>query len=699
MIRHTGIQKTFIRRRGRTVKQYHIQIWHDGLNKTQIIKSDNKEILRQKANLKIKTWNEMWDRKVISENKRKQREIEAQQRKLQAEAKRQERELQAQQRKEIAEAKRIERELKTEKKEEKKRLIENNKLIAEKKTEKALNLLDSMNNILNHTLSIDDTIDWELLKDKDKFSEVRPTKPTVPEKPDYYSIPSEPEKPYDFELPPKPEKPVDPGYDLPGKIPQEPDINNPKYKPKFGLFDFSKNKKKKKEEALNLYENDRKEWERITQMYNESWIYKNKLNKYMDWKRKKEIIDLYKVEKEEWRKKKEKIIKSNEFKEKKYQELLVNQEKSYLNEIKAWEDRKNAQLKNQKDLNNAIDLKKEKYFECEPNAIYDYCEMVLSNSEYYEKFPKDFEIDYNPNNRILTVDYQLPSLSHIPTLKEVKYIQTRDEFTEKHLTKNQLNKLYDTILYQVTLRSIHELFEADKANALDAVVFNGFVNSIDPATGHEANSCVLSVQANKEEFEHINLANIKPNACFKKLKGIGSTKLHTLTPIPPIVRLDREDSRFTESYAVADGIDEGYNLAAMDWEDFEHLIREVFEKAFAETGGEVKVTQASRDGGIDAVIFDPDPLRGGKIVIQAKRYTNVVGVSAVRDLYGTVLNEGANKGILVTTSDYGSDAYNFANGKPIQLLNGNNLLHLLEQHGHKARIDIKEARKELYGKE
>ena len=133
-------------------------------------------------------------------------------------------------------------------------------------------------------------------------------------------------------------------------------------------------------------------------------------------------------------------------------------------------------------------------------------------------------------------------------------------------------------------------------------------------------------------------------------------------------------------------------IAAMDWEDFEHLIREIFEKEFSQDGGEVKVTQSSRDGGVDAVAFDPDPIRGGKIVIQAKRYTNVVGVSAVRDLYGTVIKEGATKGILVTTADYGADAYDFAKEKPLTLLNGSNLLHLLEKHGHKAKIDLKEAR-------
>ena len=190
----------------------------------------------------------------------------------------------------------------------------------------------------------------------------------------------------------------------------------------------------------------------------------------------------------------------------------------------------------------------------------------------------------------------------------------------------------------------------------------------------------------------INLERVEPKACFTLLKGVGSSKLHGLTPIAPIININTEDKRFVSSYEVASMLDESVNLAAIDWQDFENLIREVFEKEFSSSGGEVKITQASRDGGVDAVAFDPDPIRGGKIVIQAKRYTNVVGVSAVRDLYGTTMNEGATKGILVTTANYGPDAYEFAKGKPLTLLNGGNLLHLLEKHGHKAKIDLKEAK-------
>lgn len=138
----------------------------------------------------------------------------------------------------------------------------------------------------------------------------------------------------------------------------------------------------------------------------------------------------------------------------------------------------------------------------------------------------------------------------------------------------------------------------------------------------------------------------------------------------------------------------GEDVAGRDAIDLKVVI-EVFEREFGNDGSEVKITRASRDGGVDAVVFDRDPLRGGKIVIQAKRYTNTVGVSAVRDLYGTVLNEGANKGILVTTADYGPDAYEFAKDKPLTLLSGNNLLHLLAKHGHQARIDLKEAKQIL----
>jgi restriction system protein len=142
------------------------------------------------------------------------------------------------------------------------------------------------------------------------------------------------------------------------------------------------------------------------------------------------------------------------------------------------------------------------------------------------------------------------------------------------------------------------------------------------------------------------------------------------------------DSRFVEESDVLTTLDQRPNLMELTPGEFESLITNLFEKM----GLETRMTQPSRDGGVDCVAWDQRPIFGGKVVIQAKRYKNTVGVSAVRDLFGTLQNEGGSKGILVTTSGYGKSAFEFANGKPIELLDGGNLLYLLKEH---ADIDAK----------
>jgi restriction system protein len=358
-----------------------------------------------------------------------------------------------------------------------------------------------------------------------------------------------------------------------------------------------------------------------------------------------------------------------------------------------WKEEKTAYREEQEKQHSDIDQMRALYESKSPDAVIEYCERVLSNSDYPECIPREFDFDLNHETGTLLLNCKLPAPEDLPRLTEVKYVKTTDALSEKFLSDAQFTRLYDDVLYQITLRTIHELFQSDSVEALSTIVFNGIVTSTDKSTGNETTACILSVQASREAFLAINLARVDPKACFRQLKGVGSSKLYSITPIAPIVELRRDDLRFVPSYGVAERLNEGYNLAVMDWEDFEHLIREIFEKEFSYTGGEVKVTQASRDGGVDAIAFDPDPIRGGKIVIQAKRYAYTVGVSAVRDLYGTVLNEGASKGILVTTSDYGPDAYEFANGKPLTLLSGSNLLHLLGKHGVNAHINLAEARK------
>lgn len=332
----------------------------------------------------------------------------------------------------------------------------------------------------------------------------------------------------------------------------------------------------------------------------------------------------------------------------------------------------------------------------DPTAVIEHVNLVLDASDYQGLFEKSYELDYQADGvKMLQIEYELPSPDAMPTLKTVRFTASTGEVKETHISEKEQKANFDSVCYQICLRTLHELFEADLHGNLDAILFNGFSTSVNRATGKDTRSCIMSVLVTREQFEQIDLARIDPKACFKTLKGVSASSLAALAPIAPVMEMNRQDKRFIDAKEVIAGLDTATNLAAMDWSDFEHLIRELFEKEFASRGGEVKITQASSDGGVDAVAFDPDPITGGKIVIQAKRYTKTVGVSAVRDLYGTIQHEGASRGILISTADYGPDAHQFASGKPISLFSGSHLLHLLEKHGYNAKIDLQAARKEL----
>jgi len=360
--------------------------------------------------------------------------------------------------------------------------------------------------------------------------------------------------------------------------------------------------------------------------------------------------------------------------------------------VETWDAARVEHEEKQQKQHAQIDVLREECRAGKAPAVEFFFGAVLNCSAYPESFPQEHELSFDEDSGVLIVDLELPNQSAFPAVKEVKYVAAREEFQEVPVSDAWLKKTYDDVLYQIALKTLHELYSADEFAVLKSIVFNGWVNSVDKATGVETHGCILSVEASSDEFNQINLSQVDPRACFRQLKGIASSKLIELTPVRPILTINKEDHRFVEGYAVAETLDDRTNLAAMDWLDFENLIRELFQEEFSKNGGEVKITQASRDGGVDAVAFDPDPIRGGKIVIQAKRYTNVVGVSAVRDLFGTLLNEGANKGILVTTATYGPDAYEFAKDKPITLLSGGELLSLLAAHGHRAKIDLQEAK-------
>jgi restriction system protein len=355
-----------------------------------------------------------------------------------------------------------------------------------------------------------------------------------------------------------------------------------------------------------------------------------------------------------------------------------------------YEQRHAAWMRSRDEYNASIDGRRQDFEQGNPEAVKWVLTRILDALALPEDYGKDFDVAFEASSGIGVVNLQLPTLDEAPRITSYKFVKARKAIDPVEMKPKEFEALYDSLLHQMTLLVIHRIFREANSPALQSVVFNGWVTGVDRKTGNDFTSCMVSVQAPRATFQAFQLERVDPKECVRSLKGLIAGPLAQLAPVKPILDLNREDARFIASREILENLDETDNLAAMDWEDFEHLVRELFAKVFGDEGSEVRVTQASRDRGVDAIAFDPDPIRGGKFVIQAKRYNNVVPVSAVRDLYGTMINEGAAKGLLVTTSHYGNDAREFAKDKPITLIDGANLVHMFQQYGYDVHIEIKQ---------
>jgi restriction system protein len=325
------------------------------------------------------------------------------------------------------------------------------------------------------------------------------------------------------------------------------------------------------------------------------------------------------------------------------------------------------------------------YEQGEEASTEEYLTLVLMRSRYPETFPQTFDVSFVKAEQLAVASIDVPRIDEIPQVAQFRFNKDRSEFDMTPLSEQQVNDLYDEVVYQTILRTLHEIFEGDYMSGVQEVVVNAMTIVLNPATGLDEETCIATCGAPREVFEGFDLARVRPAACFRALNGLSGPRPSSLRAVQPL-RTPTSSGVGDIEIDLGDRGDVPDDLLAIDPFQFEQLIGALFRKIYAAEGAEVDVTQCSGDGGVDVVVQDPDPIKGGKTVIQVKRYRGVIGVGYVRELYGTMLNEGASKGILVGTGHYGSDARAFAAGKPVTLIDGETLLRLLGEQGLRYRI-------------
>ena len=90
-------------------------------------------------------------------------------------------------------------------------------------------------------------------------------------------------------------------------------------------------------------------------------------------------------------------------------------------------------------------------------------------------------------------------------------------------------------------------------------------------------------------------------------------------------------------------------------------------------GYRVESTPVSGDGGVDLILKNKS---GEKVVVQCKSYKSPVGPAAARELYGSMMDFGAPKAVLVCPAGFTRGVEEFVNGKPIDLVAAEDLIRL-----------------------
>lgn len=298
-------------------------------------------------------------------------------------------------------------------------------------------------------------------------------------------------------------------------------------------------------------------------------------------------------------------------------------------------------------------------------------------------FPTGRRTAYLPESELLVVEWDLPRFAVVPEQASHRYVKARDEIDARAVPPAERRTIYQKLIAQIALRALRVAFGADPHELVDTVVFNGMIDDVDPATGQDVRRCLITLRATRDQFAPLVLERVKPVECVRRYFAADvSEHPEELAAVPPVLEFDMADPRVVDPIDVLSEIDSRPNLLDYTPTEFEHFIQNLF----AKMGLQVQVFRPGGDGGIDCVVYDPRPMFGGKFCVQAKLYPGTVPSTAVRDLYGAVLHEGATKGLLITTGGFGRTSYSWANGKPLELISGTGLLALCHEHGIPARI-------------
>jgi restriction system protein len=163
-------------------------------------------------------------------------------------------------------------------------------------------------------------------------------------------------------------------------------------------------------------------------------------------------------------------------------------------------------------------------------AIQEYVSIVLASSVYPAHFPVEHEFEFHASSAELRLKVLVPSPDCLPTIKAYKYNKAKDAITTTNLSQKACKDQYASAVHQVTLRSLHEVFEADRRGLIQTISLEVGTKTNDPATGLTSFIVFVATAAERDAFMALDLSNVVPAATLDHLGASMSKNPFGLLP-------------------------------------------------------------------------------------------------------------------------------------------------------------------------
>jgi restriction system protein len=163
-------------------------------------------------------------------------------------------------------------------------------------------------------------------------------------------------------------------------------------------------------------------------------------------------------------------------------------------------------------------------------AVEEYVGIVLSNSVYPPHFEIAHDFEFDAPSAELRLRVAIPSPDVLPTIKAYKYAKSADEITSTQVSQKVCKDRYSGAVHQIALRSLHEVFEADRRGLIKTVSAVVGTEAKDPATGRLGFIPFVAVGAERDAFLEFDLSSVVPSATLEHLGAAMSKNPFGLTP-------------------------------------------------------------------------------------------------------------------------------------------------------------------------